>query len=90
MIVVTDPESTPALSDEVLQVTFHLTRAEARLAQLLVRGVSMRDAAVQLGLSVETVRTRLKTVFGKTATTRQAELVALLVRTAKSLHGAVP
>lgn len=59
---------------------YGLTPAEARLAAALLDGRSLREVAQQLHLSYETVRTRLKVVFGKTGTRRQAELVAQLQR----------
>jgi len=56
-----------------------LTRAEARLASLLAEGISLEEAAEALLVSVQTVRSHLKSVFSKTGVTRQAELVALLL-----------
>ena len=56
-----------------------LTRAEARLAATLAKGISLEEAAAALSISVHTVRSQLKAVFAKTGVTRQAELVALLL-----------
>ena len=64
----------------ILVATFHLTRREAALASLLVRGADLADAASQLGLSIGTARSYLKQVMAKTDTHRQAELVSLLLR----------
>jgi DNA-binding CsgD family transcriptional regulator len=46
----------------------------------LAEGLTVSQASDRLGLSRETIRHRLKTVFQKTDTHRQAELVALLLR----------
>lgn len=62
----------------VLCGLFDLTPAEARLAREVATGASMEAAAVNLGLSIETVRTYLKRVMAKTGTRRQAELAVLL------------
>jgi DNA-binding CsgD family transcriptional regulator len=62
----------------VLVAAFGLTPAEARLASVMATGASPEAAAEQLRVSRETVRNQLKAVFAKTATHRQAELVALL------------
>ncbi|MDB5524861.1 MAG: DNA-binding protein with domain [Rhizobium sp.] len=62
----------------VLCGLFDLTPAEARLAREVATGVSMEAAAVNLGLSLETVRTYMKRVMAKTGTRRQAELAVLL------------
>jgi len=56
-----------------------LTRAEARLGSMLAAGISLEEAAEALSVSVQTVRSQLKSVFAKTGVTRQAELVALLL-----------
>ncbi|NJL08424.1 MAG: helix-turn-helix transcriptional regulator, partial [Methylacidiphilales bacterium] len=55
-----------------------LTPAEARVARALIEGQSVTDFARTVGLSPETTRTQLKSVFAKTGTRRQIELVALL------------
>jgi DNA-binding CsgD family transcriptional regulator len=57
-----------------------LTRSEARIASLLVQGYSLAKVSELMGVSRETVRTHLKSVFAKTGTKRQAELVILLSR----------
>jgi DNA-binding CsgD family transcriptional regulator len=67
----------------LLITSFGLTAAEARLAALIGAGETIERAAEQLGISMQTARTQLKSVFGKTGTHRQAELVALIAR----LHG---
>lgn len=63
---------------QVLQQHFGLTHAEARLAQQLLLGLSTEEAAVQLGVSMNTVRTHLKQVFAKCGIKRQAELMRVL------------
>ena len=61
-----------------LQTLYGLTKAESKLAALIAGGMDGPHAAVKLGLTAQTVRTRLKTVFGKTNTTRQSDLARLL------------
>lgn len=62
-----------------LAPAFGLTPSEIALCRRLLLGESVVDAAEQLGITQETVRTRLKTIFQKTGTSRQAELMLLLV-----------
>ncbi len=62
---------------------FGLTSAEAVLCRRLMHGDTIETHAEALGLSPWTVRTHLRNVFGKTGTSRQAELVALLYRLAR-------
>jgi DNA-binding CsgD family transcriptional regulator len=64
---------------DLLQRHFSLTPAEARLAVHLVAGETLRSAAVNLGISYETARTCLKSIFNKTGTCRQAELVIVIL-----------
>lgn len=64
----------------LLRQAYGLTPAEARLAEALLQGLTLREAAQQLRLSYETARTRLKVVFGKTGTHRQSELLSRLQR----------
>ncbi|MFP5077122.1 helix-turn-helix transcriptional regulator [Rhizobium sp. YIM 134829] len=66
------------LDPAVLKELFRLTPAEQRLCRQLAQGGSVQDAAVTLGLATETARHRLKTIFRKTGTHRQAELLLLL------------
>ncbi len=62
----------------LLQQIFGLTPAEARLARLILEGRSPGDAAIQLRLSVSTIRTQLSAVLKKTGAQRQSDLVRRL------------
>jgi DNA-binding CsgD family transcriptional regulator len=64
----------------ILAKTFRLTPAEAKLACVIARGASPEIAAAELKISRETARNQLKSVFAKTDTHRQSELVALLLQ----------
>ena len=66
-------------SIDLLQRHFGLSSAEARLALRLVEGDALQSAAVKLNISYETARSRLKNIFHKTRTHRQAELVVVIV-----------
>lgn len=69
----------PAKSDwQAFSRAFGLTPAEARLAVLLAIGDSLENAAAALGITRETARSRIKSIFQKTDTHRQGQLVALL------------
>jgi DNA-binding CsgD family transcriptional regulator len=59
---------------------FGLTKAETRLAQLLVAGHSLVSATATLGISHNTARSHMKRIYDKTATSRQSQLVQLLSR----------
>jgi DNA-binding CsgD family transcriptional regulator len=59
---------------------FGFTPAEFRLADLLLQGFSLDESSQRLGISKNTARTQLRSLFDKTGTCRQGELVALLHR----------
>ena len=71
-----------------LRSHFGLTPAEARLALLLVTGETLRSAAVKLSITYETARSQLKSIFNKTRTHRQAELVVVIVTALPGCVGA--
>jgi DNA-binding CsgD family transcriptional regulator len=66
------------LPEKTLRSVFDLTDAEARLAVRLGSGQALEDIANELGLTKETVRSHLKSIFSKTSTHRQGDLVSLL------------
>ena len=76
-VLVTDPDRQRTPPTDVLVATLGLTHAEALLVQRLASGASVAESAAQLGITIETARTRLKSVFHKTQTHRQSELIKL-------------
>jgi DNA-binding CsgD family transcriptional regulator len=60
---------------------FALTPAEIRLAAYVVHGGTVAGYAKQHAVSRNTARNQLQAIYGKTGTHRQAELVALLLKT---------
>ena len=59
--------------------TYGLTPAEARVADTLLDGLEIRDAAERLGITLETCRFHVKRVLAKTRTRRQTELIRLML-----------
>ncbi len=59
---------------------FHLTAAEIRLVLGLAQGESINGLAASLGVSHHTLRAQMRSVFAKTDTNRQVELIALVTR----------
>lgn len=60
-----------------LERLYALTRAEAELTVLLSQGESLESIAFARAVKIDTVRTQLQTVYKKTGTHRQGELVCL-------------
>jgi DNA-binding CsgD family transcriptional regulator/PAS domain-containing protein len=84
-VFVTDPDRMCALDPRAISGLFELTAADSELVRCLIAGLSIEQAAAHLGLRQQTLRTRLKTVFQKTNTNRQAELVRLVLMSAATL-----
>jgi DNA-binding CsgD family transcriptional regulator len=64
---------------EAAATTVGLSPAQLDLAELLASGQDLSNAAVELGVSVNTVRTQLRRMFEKTQTHNQAALVSRLL-----------
>lgn len=65
--------------DQLSQL-FDLIPCESRLALALSRGMSIADAAVELGITVESARTYSKRIYAKTGARGQADLVRFIHR----------
>jgi DNA-binding CsgD family transcriptional regulator len=77
-IVLVDTDARRRTPEATLRGAFHLTQAEARLASRLASGDSLNTVCERLGIVKETGRNQLKSIFAKTGTSRQAELVLLI------------
>jgi DNA-binding CsgD family transcriptional regulator len=75
LVTVYDEEKSVQVNESVLCKLYGLTRGEAALASILLKGKSIDDAAAELFISPHTARTHLKRIFMKTDTHRQTELV---------------
>ncbi len=62
-----------------LGLRFGLTDSEAALARGLIDGKRLSEIAAARHVSVETVRTQLRSLFRKTGATRQADLLRILL-----------
>ncbi|HEY6618337.1 MAG TPA: helix-turn-helix transcriptional regulator [Steroidobacteraceae bacterium] len=77
-LFVRDPEQDAVSLPQILAATYALTATETRLAVNLLEGYSLTQTAERHAVSIETVRSQLKSIFTKTATRRQTELLVLL------------
>lgn len=80
ILMLVDPQGRSEPTLPLLQQVFGFTAAEARLAVGLLRGMDLQEIAELYGVSVGTLRVQLKSIFAKTETNRQAQLVALLAK----------
>jgi DNA-binding CsgD family transcriptional regulator len=65
------------LATEVWARLFGLTGGELRVLQALIEGATPPEIAAVYGIAISTVRTHLVSLFRKTGTRRQADLVKL-------------
>ncbi|WP_436639428.1 response regulator [Microbaculum sp. FT89] len=79
VLFLSDPEQRPSLSRNTLCALFALTPTEAKIAAALAAGSRPADIAADLGIAPTTVAFHLRNLFQKTGTSRQADLVALLL-----------
>lgn len=76
LVLVSEREIQPA---GAVPERFAFTRAESLVAERLARGITVPQIALQLGISIETVRCHLKQAFSKAGVHRQAQLVAVML-----------
>jgi len=78
-VFVQDPTLAPLLPGEAFAKLYGLTGGELRVALALAPGLGVKEAADLLGIRETTAKTHLQHVFEKTGTSRQAELIQLLM-----------
>ena len=66
-------------TDALLRMLYGLTPAECRVALLLSDGRTPRRIAELVGVTGNTLRSQIKSIYSKTGVGRQAELVRLLL-----------
>ncbi|MBV9770480.1 MAG: helix-turn-helix transcriptional regulator [Bryobacterales bacterium] len=79
-IVIVDADRPFSPDTFALRELFAMTPSEIKVTSLLVQGRNMDEISRELGISIETVRTHIRRAFSKTATNRQGELIALVLR----------
>jgi DNA-binding CsgD family transcriptional regulator len=79
-IVFADPDArTPPPPTDIARV-LGVSRAEAELVSMLAGGATLVEAARAIGISVNTAKTQLKSVFQKTGARRQADIIERVIR----------
>jgi DNA-binding CsgD family transcriptional regulator len=82
IVTVDDPDTSRQQLAQNLHYRFGLTGAETGLAAEILKGDGRAAAARRRGISIATARAQLSSIFEKTGTHRQAELVHLLLELA--------
>lgn len=79
MLMFYHPKSTAPVDNTLLTAAFELTPAECRIATLLAEGHSVFKIAALLEKKEDTIRKQLQSIYQKTSTARQPELIKLLL-----------
>ncbi len=79
-IAFADPERAPEPDVDLLARLYGFTAREAGVAALLLQGLSPKEAADELAMTENTVRTHIRHLFDKTGVERLADLVRLLMQ----------
>ena len=74
-VFINDTSNSQLPDSERLQQLYPITRAEARLLGEFMESVNLKIAADRLGITAETARSYLKSVFNKLNVSSQSELV---------------
>lgn len=78
-VFITDPCEEHRLDTRLLESVYNLTSAEIRIAEGLLGDQPLCQIATTLGIRESTARSQLLSLFRKTRTSRQAQLVKLLM-----------
>jgi DNA-binding CsgD family transcriptional regulator/PAS domain-containing protein len=78
IVMVADPSQEVRPAQQVLKAMFGLTPAEIRVALLLSDGKSIQEIAQMLQVSRNTLKSQLASIYRKTNTSRQTQLVKLM------------
>ncbi len=84
ILVLRDPALQAPWPAAALARLFNLSNAEANLASELAKGASIDEASATLGISRNTARTQLKSIFLKTGINRQSDLIRALLNSGAS------
>lgn len=84
-VFISDPTREQTTSHTTLIELFNLSNAEAALALLLAKGLTLAEASDELHISQHTARAQLKAIFAKTQVSRQAELIRVIIKSVATL-----
>ena len=78
MVTLCDPNHCPAQQWLLFKKQFDLTPAELRLCRSFGDGLTLNDYCEKWNIAASTARSQLHSVFGKTSTHRQSDLLRLI------------
>lgn len=78
------PKQEMSIDTHLLNVAFGLTSAESKVALQLLEGYLPKEIAVKNDVNYDTIRKQIQSIFRKTSTNKQSELVKLLLNMPRS------
>ena len=81
-ILISDPEADSGALRDILRRLYQLSEREAELAVRIAEGERLEQAARNLGVTYQTARSYLKSIFMKLGVDRQAEPASLVQKLA--------
>ena len=84
IVFLNDSAESPRIEPELLMELYRLSPAEARLAVTLSEGDELAEAAQRHGISLNTAKSQLQSIYAKTGTDNRARLTKLLLALASS------
>lgn len=81
LLFVLDPKDQPIVKEDMVVSVLGCTSSEAKVAQSLMAGLNLQKHAEKEGISYNTARRHLQSLFAKTETSSQVELVRRLIQT---------
>ena len=90
LVLLMDPERRIEVSIELIERDLKITAREAEVSALLLAGLAVQRIAERLGVSAHTVRTQLKSIFGKTGVHTQSELIRRVAQGPALLRQTIP
>jgi DNA-binding CsgD family transcriptional regulator len=84
IVFIRDPNRSMSATT-TLRALFGFTPTEARIAQALANGKTIAEIAAVNRANLQTVRKQIKNIFAKTGTNRQAQCVAVILRSVATI-----
>ncbi len=80
LLFVLDPKDRPIVKEDMVVSALDCTPSEAKVAQSLMVGLDLQEHAEKEGISYNTARRQLQSLFEKTDTSSQVDLVRRLIQ----------
>lgn len=86
LVTIIDPTKTESLDTSRVALAWELSDAEAAVLHMLVRGDTNGEMADKRNVSVETVKSQVRSVYNKTGAHKRSGLIRLVARTSPPIR----